>query len=105
MRIILLLLLFCVVPVHSQSADKFAVYDSKGNPSSFEAIVDSLATADVLFLGEEHDDAIAHQVELEIFKQTIDKYRTSRRVALSLEMFERDVQTIVNEYLAGQITE
>jgi uncharacterized iron-regulated protein/outer membrane lipoprotein-sorting protein len=106
MRIILLLLLlFCVVHAHSQSADKFAVYDSKGNPSSFEAIVDSLATADVLFLGEEHDDLIAHQVELEIFKQTIDKYRASRRVALSLEMFERDVQTILNEYLAGQITE
>jgi uncharacterized iron-regulated protein len=31
--------------------------------------------------------------------------RTGRSVALSLEMFERDVQTIMNEYLSGNITE
>lgn len=31
--------------------------------------------------------------------------RTGRPVALSLEMFERDVQGVLDEYLSGSITE
>lgn len=105
MRIVLLICLVFVVQTSSQTADKFAVYDGKGNPSSIEAIVNSLGNVDVVFLGELHDDAIGHQVELEIFKQAVEKYLASRRVTLSLEMFERDVQIVLDEYLAGLITE
>jgi len=65
----------------------------------------SLANADVVFLGELHDDAVAHAIQLEIFKRAIEQYGAKRKVTLSMEMFERDVQTVLNEYLAGQISE
>lgn len=84
---------------------KFTVFTGKGQPSSIDEIMKSLENADVVFLGEFHDDAVAHALQLEIFKRAIDQYGAKRRVTLSLEMFERDVQTVLNEYLAGQIPE
>ena len=84
---------------------KFSVFTGKGQPSTIEDIIESLDNADVVFLGEFHDDSIAHALQFEIFKRAIDQYGAKRRVTLSLEMFERDVQTVLNEYLAGQISE
>jgi uncharacterized iron-regulated protein len=42
---------------------------------------------------------------MQIFKAAFEKYGASRKAVLSLEMFERDVQTVINEYLKNQITE
>jgi uncharacterized iron-regulated protein len=96
------------VPILSQtsvSEDTFRVFDGQGNPATIEKIVESLAQADVVFLGEQHDDAVAHKLQLEIFKRAIEKYSANRKIALSLEMFERDVQTEVDEYLKDLISE
>ncbi len=57
-------------------------------------------SADAVFLGEVHDDPTGHQVELQILQRL-----ASPRLALGLEMFERDVQPVVNEYLSGYINE
>jgi uncharacterized iron-regulated protein len=59
----------------------------------------------VIFLGELHDDAVAHYLQNEIFRRAFEKYGKERHVALSLEMFERDVQTIVDDYLNNLISE
>jgi uncharacterized iron-regulated protein len=83
----------------------YRVYDGQGNPSSLDAIVKAASDADALFLGEQHDDAVGHALEAEIFRRVVDTYSQKRRVALSLEMFERDVQIVLNEYLGGLITE
>ncbi len=87
------------------SEDTYRVFDSKGNPSSIAAIVKALENTDVIFLGEQHDDSVGHSLEFEIFKQAVANYSARRKIALSMEMFERDVQVVVNEYLSGQITE
>lgn len=83
----------------------YRVFTSSGEPSSLEKIIDAAGQADVLFLGEQHDDAVGHFLENEIFRRVFEKYGKDKRVALSLEMFERDEQIVVNEYLAGLITE
>ena len=87
------------------SGDLYRVFDAKGNPSSVDAIIKALDGADVVFLGEQHDDSVAHSLEFEIFQRAVADYSARRKVALSMEMFERDVQIVVNEYLTGQITE
>src|ERR1044072_5749212 len=69
---------------------------------SFDAMLDSLAKADVVFIGEQHDHAQGHALELAIFKGLADR---RQRVALAMEMFERDVQPILDEYLRGLISE
>lgn len=84
---------------------KFKIFDSKGNPATFEQIISSIKDADVVFLGEQHDDAVAHSLQMQIFKSGFDKYRNDRNVVLSLEMFERDVQIVLDEYLKDLITE
>jgi uncharacterized iron-regulated protein len=100
---ILLLLVFSA-GVFAQAAD-FTVYDANGKKSSIEDIVGALEKTEVLFLGEYHDDSVGHRIQSEVFKAAVEKYSSKRSVALSLEMFERDVQTIVNEYLSGVIPE
>ena len=79
------------------------VVDADANTDvDFETVVQRASRADVVFFGENHDDPETHRVELG-FLEAIG--RTGRPVILSLEMFERDAQPLLNDYLAGRITE
>jgi uncharacterized iron-regulated protein len=83
----------------------YRIFDGRGNPATLEKIVDELKNVDVIFLGELHDDATAHFLQAEIFRRAFEKYNRDRQIALSLEMFERDVQIVVDEYLNNLISE
>ena len=104
-KLLALLLFFTVSQALSQAPEKYTVFTGKGDPSSVADIVKALEDTDVVFLGELHDDAVGHAVQFEIFKQAVERYSPRRRVTLSLEMFESDVQIVLNEYLKGLITE
>jgi uncharacterized iron-regulated protein len=67
-----------------------------------EQLVAALTRADVIFVGEQHDDPETHRAEAELLDAI---GRTGRPVVLSLEMFERDVQPALDEYLANRISE
>lgn len=99
------LALLTVVPALSQSAPplapEFHLY-VRGAPSTLDAAVQELADADVVFFGEQHDDRNAHALERALLERL---YAQSPRLTLSLEMFERDVQGVLDEYLRGYITE
>lgn len=84
---------------------RYKAFDSKGRAVKLEEIIEALDKADVLFVGETHTDAVGHTVEAELLRRADEHYAQRRAVALSLEMFERDVQTVVDEYLGGLITE
>ena len=90
-------------------ATRYRAFDSKGRAVRLEEIIEALDNADVLFVGERHDDATGHAVEAELLRRADERYSQGagkrRAVALSLEMFERDVQTVVDEYLGGLISE
>ncbi|RZL03038.1 MAG: hypothetical protein EOO89_28550, partial [Pedobacter sp.] len=70
---------------------------------SLDAIIVSMDKVNVLFFGEEHNDSIGHYLESELFKRLSIAYPA--KVAASMEMFHRDIQTVMNEYLAGIISE
>lgn len=55
-----------------------------------------LADADVVFIGENHDDSLAHRWELFIWRSLASPDRV-----LALEMFETDVQGLLDAYLSG----
>lgn len=89
---------------------RYRAFDSKGRAVTLEEIVAALDKADVLFVGETHNDPTAHLLEAELLRRADERFAQSsskpkRTVALSLEMFERDVQTVVDEYLAGLVSE
>ena len=69
---------------------------------SFETLISRAAASDVVFFGEQHDDPETHRAELGLLDAI---GRTGRPVILSLEMVERDVQGVLNDYLAGRVTE
>ena len=92
--------------ISAQMTDaNYRIYDTAGNAADIQQIVDGIGATDVVFLGENHDDATAHGLQLEIFKRAVEKYSAQRKVVLSLEMFERDVQIVLDEYLKNLITE
>ena len=53
-------------------------------------MLDQLAQADVVFLGETHDDETTHRLELAVYEGLLQ--RKPKQVVLAMEMFERDVQ-------------
>lgn len=103
--IAILLLAGAVVSQTAFSDQYFRVFNGKGESSSISDIIKAIDGADAVFLGEQHDDATGHAVQNEIFRQALAAYSPKRRVSLSLEMFERDVQIVLDEYLGGLISE
>lgn len=110
-----------VAAVPEEGVD-FVVYRSDGTVASLEALMSGLGDVEVLLLGEEHNDVVGHRLQLEIFRRVLADHGgrgpmasparagstpsgDDRSVVLSLEMFERDVQMVVDEYLNDLITE
>ncbi len=91
--------------------EHFRIYDGEGRTATMADLVQAAGNADVVFIGEEHDDPAAHYLERELLERLTNAVRpdsqpeAGRPVILSMEMFERDVQTVVEEYLADLITE
>ena len=76
---------------------RFSVWRGNGERSSFSELMAAAAAHDVILLGETHYDAIAHKLQEIIFA----RLSAARPVVLSLEMFETDVQHVLDEYLNG----
>ncbi len=61
---------------------------------------------EVVFLGELHDSDPGHRRLESLFSELIEQAAAERRtLTLSLEMFERDVQDVLDDYLLGRISE
>ena len=74
-----------------------------GDPIEWSDAIERLADADVVFLGETHTDRLTHDAEL-AFLLRLTTAREGATV-LAMEMFERDVQPALDDYLAGRIAE
>lgn len=68
----------------------------------FESMLGQLMYADVVFLGEQHDDPSTHRLEAAALEGLT---RRRGNIVLALEMFERDVQKPLDDYLADRISE
>ena len=79
------------------------VYDTRrGAFADFEVMLGDIASADVVLVGEQHDDPNTHRLEAAMLHGL---HRRGASVTLSLEMFERDVQSSLDEYVAGKMSE
>ena len=80
------------------------VYDTKRKKlADFEGMLAALADADIVFLGEQHNDPVTHRLEAAVLEGVAR--RRSGPIVLALEMFERDVQVPLDAYLAGSKSE
>ncbi|TCC89144.1 hypothetical protein EZ428_15700 [Pedobacter frigiditerrae] len=103
----LFIVLFISIPLFGMAQDlskHYKIYDVKKQKTiTVDDIVTDLATANVLFFGEEHNDSIGHYLEAMLFKKIAAAY--PGKAALTMEMFHTDIQPVINEYLNGLISE
>ena len=79
------------------------VYDTRNKRfTDFESMLADVMYADVVFLGEQHDDPITHRLEAATLEGLT---RRRGNIVLALEMFERDAQKPLDDYLAGRVSE
>jgi len=74
----------------------------QAEPLNREAVLNRLAKAEVVYLGETHDSRQDHEAQLDIIQAL---YRQNPQIAIALEMFQRPYQPILDRYLAGKLTE
>ena len=105
--ITLAFLLVCTsfIQLQAQVTEKnYKIFSVKtGKEVMLSDIVNDAANYDVVFFGEEHNDSVGHYLESKLFELLFEKYNSS--LTLSMEMFDRDVQNVMNEYLTDFIRE
>jgi uncharacterized iron-regulated protein len=66
-----------------------------------QGIIKQLQAAKIIYLGETHDSESDHQQQLAII-QALFKHKS--QIAIGMEMFQRQMQPLLDRYLAGKIT-
>lgn len=79
---------------------EYLVYTGEGQKISWEEMTKEVLSADIILVGEQHDDPIGHKCELRLSKDLLEH---SPAAALAMEMFERDEQELLNLYLDRKI--
>ena len=69
---------------------------NSGENVVWENMMDQIAGAEIILLGESHDHAVGHAVQLAITKDVLEKWPTS---IIAFEMLERDEQIFVDDYM------
>lgn len=85
----------------------FALFYTDGGkvapkPATVAEAADVLKNYDVIFIGEEHRHPGNHLAQMELLRAIQER---APNVSLSLEQFERDVQNVVDDFMAGKIGE
>lgn len=82
------------------SKNDYIIYSVKeGKVVKPKTIIKDFQDSDILFFGEEHNDSIGHRLQLQLFMEMYKAF--GEKSVISMEMFDRDVQYIMDEYLAG----
>ena len=93
-------LLLAFAPAGERPA--YRLFTAQGQAADYDQLLTRLVQADVVFFGEQHNDPIAHWLELQITKD-LARLKGPGKLVLGLEMFERDVQPLVVQYAAGTL--
>lgn len=104
-RLILTLALLLAAASPAPAAEGWVLQRGDGAPATLGDLGKALRASDVVFFGEQHDDEAGHRFEAALLELALREARPERTVTLSLEMFERDVQGVLDEYLQGFVRE
>lgn len=91
-----------MLPMHPTAPRGLVMLDGRtGRALAWSDVIRAVEWADVTMLGERHDDAVAHAVQLAIVEDALAG--TGAHGAVALEMLERNEQGYVDDYLVGRI--
>ncbi|WP_317171504.1 ChaN family lipoprotein [Flavobacterium sp. I3-2] len=95
------MLLLATTSIFAQELKPYQIYNSKGKKITFEKMVKELQKSDLILFGEFHDNSIVHWLQL----KTIKALAENKPLILGMEMFERDNQVYLNDYLNGKLSD
>jgi len=102
-KITLFLFVFAFIFINAQTGKMYQFYDHKEKARSFDEVAKSLEDYDVILFGEYHNNSTNHWLQLQLLKFLYKK--KGQNLILGAEMFERDNQDVLNDYLANKISE
>jgi uncharacterized iron-regulated protein len=79
----------------------YQLFTGQGKLATWDEVVVKALQADAIMFGEEHDKAIAHQLELDLLRQLHERGKPSPQLTLAMEMFGTDDSLLLAEYGAG----
>lgn len=97
-----LIVLFSSAMLQAQELKAFQFYNQKQKTVTFDKTVNALKKYDIVLFGEHHNNSINHWLQLRLTKALHEK--VGDRLILGAEMFERDNQAVLDEYLNHKIT-
>ena len=100
---ILPLLLLATVSLTGQDKPAYRLFHANGKAATYEELLQAAQKTDVLFFGEQHNNPICHWLQLELTRELFDLKKGA--LTLGAEMFERDDQLLLDEYLSGQVSQ
>ena len=87
------------VPTTISEGPQWVIFDAAtGDSLDWNTAVEQVFAADVIVVGEQHDNLIGHQIEARLTEELLGKSPSS---CIALEMFERNEQAFVDLYLDG----
>ncbi len=84
----------------AQDKPAYVLYNKNGKKVKYSKMLNELSKADILLFGEEHNNPIAHWLQLEVTSDMEQR----RKLVLGAEMFEADNQEALTMYVQGKNT-
>lgn len=98
-NIFIAILLISFGVFNAQNIKAYQFYNQKGKEVTTDQLAKELAEYDVVFFGENHNSSINHWLQLKITEALYQQ--KNGQLILGAEMFERDNQSQLNQYLNG----
>jgi len=100
-----LCIIFIVVSnlLSAQDLKTYQFYSQKGKKVNYNQMINELKNYDVVLFGEHHNNSTNHWLQIQVAKDLHELVKN--RLILGAEMFERDQQTYLNQYLNNAISE
>lgn len=80
--------------------DTIPIFGGAGGRRNWEQMMNAAANADVIIIGEQHDDAVGHAVQQAFVEDAVARWPDAM---LSMEMLDRRRQSTADDYIEGVI--
>ncbi len=97
----ILFLSFLISSFHiaAQDIQAYQLYTKEGKKTSFKKVVKQALNQDIILFGEQHNNAIAHWIQLELVKSLHNR----DSITIGAEMLEADNQKALDDYMNHKI--
>lgn len=90
---------FFLCSLAAQKKPAYQLYTGKGKKVSYKKVLKKLRQANIVLFGESHNDPICHWLQLELTQSLAE----TNGLTIGAEMFERDNQLGLTQYLTNEI--